>query len=182
MFSYSISAYCRPIRAPHFARRLAACGLALPFLAQPPHAATEPAAACASVSPTVISRQSDRWSLALAAGQPDAIARLYAEDAVLLASPEATPIVGRAAISSYFADFVARHAQATLSMRAIYVSCNAASDTGNYVYRLTGKRKGTRNLLVGRYSLLYEYRDGEWLIVRQHNQPSPQPTLGLAAR
>jgi hypothetical protein len=53
-------------------------------------------------------------------------------------------------------------------MRSINVSCNAASDTGRYVYRLTGKRKGTRMVITGRYSTFYEYRDGDWLIIRHH--------------
>jgi hypothetical protein len=60
-----------------------------------------------------------------------------------------------------------RRPQGALSRRSISVSCNAASDTGNYVYRLSGQRKGTRTLISGRYSTFYEYRNGDWFIVRQ---------------
>jgi hypothetical protein len=92
------------------------------------------------------------------------------------------PLVGRAAIRSHFASILPRHPQGTLSTRSITVSCNAASDNGTYVYRLTGKRKGTRMLLAGRYSTFYEYRNGDWLIVRDHHQPFPSPYLGIASR
>ena len=53
-------------------------------------------------------------------------------------------------------------------MRSIMVGCNVASDIGTYTYRLTGRRKGTREAVIGRYSTIYEFRDGKWFIVQQH--------------
>jgi uncharacterized protein (TIGR02246 family) len=145
-----------------------ACALPLLGLLLPLGAAAEPTAVCTRASEEVIARQFDRWNLALASGNADAVARLYAEDAVLRVAPGAPPLVGRAAIRAYFADLLARHPQGSQTMRSIAVSCNAASDTGTYVYRLTGRRKGTRMLIIGRYSTFYEYRGGDWLIVRHH--------------
>lgn len=130
----------------------------------------------------MIARQIDRWNRAVATGKPDAVARLYAEDAVLQTAPSDPPLIGRAAIQAHFAEYLTRHAQGTLSMRSISLSCNAASDTGTYAYRLTGKRKGTRTVFTGRYSTFYQYHDGDWLIVRQHHQPDPPPTIGIASR
>ena len=83
----------------------------------------------------MIARQFDRWNHALATGNPDAVARFYAEDAVLQVSPSVAPLVGRAAIRAHIAGILPRHPQGTLSRRSITVSCNAASDTGTYVYR-----------------------------------------------
>ena len=143
-----------------------ACAIALcgPWLSG--RSLAQPAPACPKASEDAIARQFDRWNAALASGNPDAVARLYAENAVLRVSPQSPPIIGRAAIRDYFARFLARHPQGTLTMRSISVSCNAASDTGTYTYRLTGKRKGTRMVLTGRYSTFYEHRNGDWLIVR----------------
>jgi uncharacterized protein (TIGR02246 family) len=148
----------------------------------PLHAAAEPAAKCTKASEALIARQFDRWNLAVASGNPDAVAGLYAEDAVLQVAPSQAPLVGRAAIRAHFANFLARHAQGTLTMRSIAASCNAASDTGTYAYRLTGNRKGTRTVVTGRYSTFYEYRDGDWVIVRHHAQPAPAASVGLASR
>ena len=39
-------------------------------------------------------------------------------------------------------------------------------DAGAYVLRVAGRRKGTRMLIGGRYTLQYEHRNGDWLIVR----------------
>jgi uncharacterized protein (TIGR02246 family) len=181
MFPDSTNAYLgstTPRRAGR-AQLLMAGVTTLACLALPLPAAAEPTSACATASQTVIVRQFDRWNHALATGNPDAVARFYAEDAVLQVSPSVAPLVGRAAIRAYIAGILPRHPQGTLSSRSISVRCNAASDTGTYVYRLTGKRKGTRMLLAGRYSTFYEYRDGDWLIVRHHHQPSPHPTSVL---
>jgi hypothetical protein len=71
---------------------------------------------------------------------------------------------------------------AVASGKSIAASCNAASDTGTYAYRLTGNRKGTRTVATGRYSTFYEYRDGDWVIVRHHAQPAPAASVGLASR
>jgi uncharacterized protein (TIGR02246 family) len=155
--------------------------MALAFVL-PLHAQAEPAAVCAKASQDVIAPQFERWNRAAATGKPDALTRLYAEGAVLQTAPSNPPRIGRAAIQSYFGEYLARHAQGTLSMRSISVSCNAASDTGAYAFRLTGKRKGTRTVVTGRYSTFYQYRDGDWLIVRQHYQPTRPPSLGIALR
>jgi uncharacterized protein (TIGR02246 family) len=170
------------VRVPRRVGRSIAYVLALAGLALPLHARAEPAAACAKANQDVIARQFDRWNRAVATGKPDAVARLYAEDAVLQAAPSDPPLIGRAAIQAYFAEYLDRHAQGTLSMRSITISCNAASDTGTYAYRLTGKRKGTRAVFTGRYSTFYQYHDGDWLIVRQHHQPAPPTTIGIASR
>ena len=88
--------------------------------------------------------------------------------AVLLSMLSGEPRAGKAAIRSYFEQYIRRHPQGQVNMRSIMVGCNLASDIGTYTYRLTGQRKGTRVAIGGRYSTLYEYRDGPWLIVQQH--------------
>lgn len=131
------------------------------------HARAEPA--CAVTSKEQITALSESWSRALAAGDVDAVARHYTDDAVLLPMLSEVPHVGRADIRSYFQTYLKRHPQGAINMRSIMVGCNVASDIGTYTYRLTGRRKGTREAIVGRYSTLYEFRDGQWLIAQQHS-------------
>jgi hypothetical protein len=78
-------------------------------------------------------------------------------------------------IRDYFAQFLGRHPQGSVTMRSIMFGCNTASDVGTYVYRVTGQRKGTRMLIGGRYSRVYEYRNGDWLIVQQHVSGMTRP-------
>ena len=123
---------------------------------------------CAAASQAQIAELSDRWNAALVAGNAGALASLYAEDAVLLPMLSDGPRVGRMAIMSYYNEYVRRHPQGRINTRSIMIGCNTASDIGTYVYRLTGQRKGTRVAVGGRYSTLYAYRDGQWLIVHHH--------------
>lgn len=134
--------------------------------------------ACTVATKDDIAQLSDRWSKSLAAGNPEAVAGLYAEDAVLLPMLSSEPRTGRAEISAYFRDYLKRHPQGAINARSIMVGCNVASDIGTYIYRLTGLRKGTRVVIGGRYSTLYEYRSGQWLITQQHASTmigSPNP-------
>jgi uncharacterized protein (TIGR02246 family) len=124
-------------------------------------------AACAPVSKEQIAALTDQWNAAVASGDPDAVARLYADDAVVLPMLSMEPRMGRPAIKAYFDQYVKRHPQGGVNMRAIMLGCNTASDIGTYVYRLTGRRKGTREAIGGRYSTSYELRSGQWLIVQQ---------------
>lgn len=140
------------------------------LLSDPTAAAALPRS-CAPATSDQIAALSDRWATTLATGNPDAMASLYAEDAVLQSTPEGEPQVGRAAIKSYFERYVRRHPQEVITTRMIVLGCNVASDTGIATTRLTGQRKGTRVATRGQYSTQYEYRGGEWVITR-HQVPS----------
>jgi uncharacterized protein (TIGR02246 family) len=128
-------------------------------------------AGCAVATKDDIAQLSDRWSKALVAGNHEAVASHYAVDAVLLPMLSSEPRVGRAQISSYFRDYLKRHPQGVINTRLVTSGCT-------YTYRLTGLRKGTRVAIGGRYSTLYEYRGGQWLITQQHASTmigSPKP-------
>lgn len=122
---------------------------------------------CAPVSKEQIAALTETWNAAVASGDPEAVAKLYADDAVVLPMLSMEPRTGRPAIKAYFDQYVKRHPQGGVNMRAIMLGCNTASDIGTYVYRLTGRRKGTREAIGGRYSTTYEFRSGQWLIVQQ---------------
>ncbi len=134
-------------------------------------AQTQPA--CAPVTKDQIVALSDKWDKALTAGQVDEITALYADEAVLLPLMSTEPRKGRPAIRSYFEQYIKRHPQGGVNTRSIMVGCNTASDIGTYVYRLTGRRKGTREAVGGRYTTVYEFRGGQWLIVQQQASMAP---------
>lgn len=134
---------------------------------------------CASTTSEQIAQLSDHWITALAMGNADAIASLYAPHAVLLPMPEGKPQEGRTAIRSYFEQYLRRHPQEIIIKRSIVLGCNVASEMGIATMRLTGRRKGTRVATRGQFSTLYEYRDGAWLIT--HHQVPTMVGIRLGA-
>jgi uncharacterized protein (TIGR02246 family) len=152
------------------ARSCAAIGVVLAMLALPQRAAADAAKPCPEPSPNTqsIARLFDRWNASLATGKPEEVAKLYADDAVLLPMLSGGPHVGRAEIGAYFAQFLRRHPQGAVTRRTIKIDCGNALDAGAYVFRVTGRRKGTRMLIGGVYTLRYEHHNGNWLIVHHH--------------
>lgn len=148
-----------------FVRSCAATGVVLVLLALPQRAAADTASQCPGPSLSTIAQLFDRWNASLATGKPEEVVKLYADDAVLLPAQSDQPRVGRDEISTYFARFLERHPQGSVIRRTISVDCATAVDAGAYVLRVTGRRKGTRMLIGGLYTLQYAYRDGDWLIV-----------------
>jgi uncharacterized protein (TIGR02246 family) len=117
----------------------------------------------------------DRWNAALATGNPDLVAALYADDAVLLPALSDRLVVGRDQVRAHFSQFLGLHPQASVTTRAIDTDCATAVDSGTYVYRVTGRRKGTRMLISGHYAIRYELRDREWRIVSHRTSGAYQP-------
>ena len=152
----------------HVVRTCAATGIVLVLLALPQRAAAGAAGQCPqpTASTQAIDALFDRWNASLATGEPAEVAKLYADDAVLQSDPSDRLRVGREEIGAYFSQFLQAHPRGAVTERTIRVDCGMAVDTGAFVYRVTGRRKGTRMLIGGRYTLQYAFRDGDWLIVR----------------
>lgn len=110
----------------------------------------------------------DNWRRALMSGSADAVAELYAEDAVLVPSAASTPLRGRDEIRAYFAEFLARHPEPVIAMRSHMRACDGVIEAGTATYRITGVRKGTRMFVTGRYKVELTLRNGRWLIGQQH--------------
>lgn len=126
------------------ARSCAATGVVLVTLAMPQRATAAAAKQCPEPSPNTqsIARLFDRWNASLATGKPEEVAKLYADDAVLLPMLSDGPHVGRAEISAYFAQFLQRRPQGAVTRRTIKIDCGNAVDAGAYVFRVTGRRRG----------------------------------------
>jgi len=106
------------------------------------------------------------WEKAYAAGNSDAIANLYDEQAVLL-PPGAPPVKGRAAIKAFFVKDIAEAQKSGVAFilgpnPAGGVSGDMGWQSGTYVV----KDKAEKVLEAGKYLSVSKKKDGKWLYVR----------------
>jgi uncharacterized protein (TIGR02246 family) len=157
-------------------------GAALPVAALAEALAEAPAAtACAPISERQVAALFERWNQALASGDPDQVASLYSDDALLLPTLSAEPRRTHAAIRDYFSDFLARAPRGRIDSRMIQLGCNSALDAGTYSFRLRDPADsdgaGGEQWVKARYSFVYTFSPGAgpggWRI--QHHHSSLQP-------
>ncbi len=137
----------------------------LPALSQ---AQTE-TASCAKSDPAQISALFDRWNRSLATLDPDQVVANYAQDAVLLPTVSNKPRTNHAEIRDYFVHFLEKKPQGRIDRRVLKIGCNVAQDVGLYTFRF---KDGSE--VSARYSYVYEYRDGQWLIAHHHSSAMPE--------
>jgi len=157
-------------------------GAALPVAALAEALVEAPAAtACAPISERQVAALFERWNQALASGDPDQVASLYSDDALLLPTLSAEPRRTHAAIRDYFSDFLARAPRGRIDSRMIQLGCNSALDAGTYSFRLRDPADsdgaGREQWVKARYSFVYTFSPGAgpggWRI--QHHHSSLQP-------
>lgn len=106
------------------------------------------------------------WMVAYNAGNADAIAALYAEDALLM-PPNQPAVSGRAAIHSHFVKEAAAAKKAGL-VASGSVSPDGATngdlgwESGTYIV----KDKTGHTLEAGKYLSVFRKKEGKWLFVR----------------
>ena len=175
----------------HLGLRLAALTISLQVLL----GATLPAAAlaeaptattCAPISERQVAALFQHWNDALASGDPNQVASLYSDDALLLPTLSAEPRRTHAAIRDYFSDFLARAPRGRIDSRTIRLGCNSALDVGTYSFLLRDPADsagaGREQWVKARYSFVYTFRPGagsgdgpgEWLILHHHSSLQPQ--------
>src|SRR6478672_5631427 len=155
---------------------IAACLLGMAALAGGAAAnpAAEPSPACAASAAAPAAEHLARaWTAALESNDAAAIAALYAEDAVVIPSDTPGPLSGWQAIRDFYVALVARHPRAARMDRVVQTGCEIVIDAGTVTFRVTGKRKGTRMLIGGRFSATYAMRDGAWRIVSHSLETLP---------
>jgi uncharacterized protein (TIGR02246 family) len=115
----------------------------------------------------------DQWNAALATGDPEAVADLYAPDAVLLPTLSPQIRTTRAGIVDYFTHFLPSKPQAVITQEIITVlDRNDAINTGLYTFTLT--RDGVQQQVHARFTFVYQRTDGAWLIVNHHSSLVPE--------
>jgi len=144
--------------------------LAPTFAVQAKGPATDPkAATCRQTSEREVAGLFDRWNASLATLDPDKVTANYMADAVLLPTVSNMPRTNHAEIRAYFVDFLKREPQGEINRRIVKIGCNVAQDVGIYTFTLSGDEK-----VVARYTYVYEFRDGRWLISHHHSSAMPE--------
>ena len=129
---------------------------------------------CTKTSAQEIAALFDRWNAALATLDPEKVVALYAPEAVLLPTVSNKPRTNHEEIRDYFVHFLAQKPQGTIDFRIIKIGCNTASDTGLYTFTLHDPQ-GQATQVSARYSYVYEYLNGQWLIEHHHSSAMPEP-------
>jgi uncharacterized protein (TIGR02246 family) len=110
------------------------------------------------------------WNNALQTGNPDKVVELYAPDGILLPTVENGPLIGRAAIRGYFVHFLENKPNGKIDERIIRIGCNVALDAGLYTFTYRTGAPPT----AARFTYVYEYDGGRWLIAHHHSSKRPK--------
>lgn len=138
-------------------------------VSSPASARTPSSAACAPATEQQISALFDRWNDSLRTGDPDKVVANYAPDGVLLATVSNEPRTSPGAIRDYFVKFLKAKPQGTIDSRVIRIGCNVAQDVGTYTFRFADGKT-----VHARYTYVYEWTDGKWLIAHHHSSAMPE--------
>ncbi len=124
---------------------------------------------CQQVDDATIASLFERWNTALKTLDADKVVANYTEDAVLLATVANQPRIRHQQIKQYFEGLLKKQPVGTINSRTIKVDCNTAFDIGTYTFTFKDGKK-----LPARYTFIYEYTNGQWLIAHQHSSAMPE--------
>lgn len=113
------------------------------------------------------------WRTALSSGNPESIVALYEADAVLLATLADKPITNQEERLKYFTTLTAKpELSATVNEEFVrMLDADNAVISGIYTFRF--KQKGRVVAVPARFTFVYEYQDGRWMIVEHHSSKLP---------
>jgi uncharacterized protein (TIGR02246 family) len=149
------------------------------------------AGACSSAQPSVditkdkaaIDTTRDAYVSAWRSGNAADVTGLYADDALVL-YPNRPPIVGKAAIQTYFSQFFGDFGQHEFELRSaeIEIAGSWAFDRGTYRWKGTPKAGGDSVEDHGKYVVILKRQsDGSWKVARDmdnSDRPLTQTTRG----
>ena len=116
----------------------------------------------------------DRWSAAYTSNDPEAVAKSYWPDAILLGTVSPVISIGTEAISTYFSPLKGSgNKNAVRERHTIVISENAVVLTG--VYEFIGMSAGKPVPRPSRFTMLITKRGDEWHIAHHHSSPHVQP-------
>jgi len=118
------------------------------------------------------------WNKALATEDPDAVAKRYADKAVLLPTVSDVPRTDYALIKDYFVNFLKKKPTGEILSGDVIIGRNWCQDAG--IYEFTMGTTGDK--VKGRYSFVYVWEDGQWKISHHHSSVMPEAFLGPAPK
>ena len=115
----------------------------------------------------------NRWSAAYSANDPDAVAKTYRPDAILLGTFSPAISQGTDAIRAYFSDIKGSGAKNSIGERyTMVLNDNAVVVTGFYDFTRLKDREAVSS--PSRFTMLLIKHAGEWLIAHHHSSPRGQ--------
>ncbi len=152
---------------------LAASAISVAALAAAAPAAAQTAQPCAPVTSTQVEAQFSQFNDAWATRDPDRVTQLFARDAVLLATISNTPRTDHAGIRDYFVSFLRGAPVGTINTSTVHVGCNIATRVGTWTVNIANA-EGQRSDVRARYSFIYRYENGRWVIAHLHSSMMPE--------
>jgi uncharacterized protein (TIGR02246 family) len=141
--------------------------------AVPAGALSPEAQTCAAIDEIVVAALFQGWAEAVASGDAEAVASLYADDALLLPTLSADLRHDHSSIAAYFKGFLARHPSAAVMERQVLDGCNEVVDAGLYRFTFHDERGEENGGVLARYTLIYRYSAEGWRLVHHHSSLVP---------
>jgi len=112
------------------------------------------------------------WNDALATGDPATVAKRYSKEGVLLPTLSDVPRNDFEGIKDYFVHFLEKKPTGNILEGEIFVGNNWAQDAGIYEFTFADGSK-----VKARYSFVYVYENGEWMISHHHSSLMPEEVV-----
>ncbi len=130
-----------------------------------------------SISEQEVKNLFQLWNAALLTRDPDAVARRYASNAVLLPTVSDVPRDTHELIEDYFVKFLGDGPTGEIIESFVSIGNNWCSDVG--IYEFTMRDTGAK--VMGRYSFVYTLEDGKWMINHHHSSMMPEGGTGVVS-
>ncbi|KAL7539471.1 hypothetical protein ACHAWF_006412, partial [Thalassiosira exigua] len=112
------------------------------------------------------------WNDALLTGDPDAVAKRYSREGVLLPTLSDVPRSDYEGIKDYFVHFLEKKPLGKILEGDIFIGNNWAQDAGIYEFTFQDGSK-----VKARYSFVYVFEDGQWMISHHHSSLMPEEVV-----
>lgn len=129
---------------------------------------------CTPITTVEVAQLFDRWNNSLATKDAEIVSSNYADGAVLLATLSNRPRTTHADIREYFVHFLEKSPHGKILNRTINIACDEAFDVGTYQFDLTDQKTHQTSTVSARYSFIYRYQQGKWLIAHHHSSLMPE--------
>src|SRR5206468_12197282 len=141
-------------------------------LAAPAHGQ---ATRCARVDEATVKAQFDKFNASWATKSADRVTGLFAPGAVLLPTLSDQERTTPAAIRDYFVGFLKKSPVGHIDTSSIRIGCNMAARMGNWSVALTDPATHKKSVAHARYTFIYSYEHGQWMIAHLHSSLMPAP-------
>lgn len=116
-----------------------------------------------------ISSLFDEWNNALQTGEPQKVAALYDDNAILLPTVSNKVRHNHEEIEDYFTHFLAKGPQGKIDEANIRIYGQLAINSGIYTFTF-----GDGTKVQARYTFVYRWNEKRWMIVEHHSSQMPE--------